>query len=126
MLRILLVEDHDVTRRAMAKILGALGYEIRCAANAQQALEAAAAHPVDLVISDLGLPDRSGYDLMEELRRLHNLRGIALSGFGMEQDRNRSQQSGFAVHMTKPVTIQALQRAIDRLANAGADGVNGG
>jgi CheY-like chemotaxis protein len=114
--RILLVEDHDATRQAMSKLLGGLGYAVQTAGTAAEAIALAAKHPVDLVLSDLGLPDRTGYELMDVLRRQYHLTGIALSGFGMEQDQARSLESGFAMHLTKPVTIQALQQAIEHLA----------
>ena len=67
---------------------------------------------VDLVISDLGLPDGTGLDLMRELGGRYGLRGIALSGYGMDEDIQRSRDAGFAPHLTKPVTLQMLQEAI--------------
>lgn len=70
----------------------------------------------DLVISDLGLPDGNGFDLMSELRRLYGLRGIALSGYGMEEDIARSMESGFREHLVKPVDMQRLQEAITRVS----------
>jgi PAS domain S-box-containing protein len=122
-LRILLVEDHNETRNAMARLLRKLGYELAAAPNATEAAEMAAQGHFDVVISDLGLPDRDGYDLMRELSGRHQLKGIALSGYGMEQDLARSKESGFAMHMVKPVTIEALAHAIDELSEhpAGAD-----
>lgn len=111
-LRILLVEDHDDTRLAVSKLLTKLGYDLSSAANAAEATTAAAKDHFDLVISDLGLPDIDGYELMRQLRAQHDIKGIALSGFGMEGDQLRSKEVGFAMHMVKPVTIEALQKAI--------------
>ena len=115
-LRILLVEDHPPTRSAMTKLLTATGYDIHAAATAREAVEAAAHEKFDLVVSDLGLPDRTGYDLMVELHREHGLKGIAVSGFGMEQDQGRSREAGFSAHLTKPITIQTLRAAINKVA----------
>ena len=69
----------------------------------------------DLVISDVGLPDGSGLDLMSRLRERHGLSGIALSGFGMDEDRAASAAAGFAEHFTKPVDVERLRNAIERM-----------
>ncbi|MFP5284955.1 MAG: response regulator, partial [Thermoanaerobaculia bacterium] len=65
---------------------------------------------------DLGLPDGSGLDLMRELGARHGLRGIALSGYGMEEDVQRSREAGFETHLTKPVNLETLREAIRRAA----------
>jgi PAS domain S-box-containing protein len=113
-LRILLVEDHADTAEAMADLLGARGHRVTLAAGVAEAL-AAAERGFDLVISDLGLPDGSGHDLMRELVRRHGWKGIALSGYGMEEDVRRSREAGFALHLTKPVNLPALEEAIRRV-----------
>jgi CheY-like chemotaxis protein len=64
------------------------------------------------VVSDLGLPDGSGLDLMRALSSRYGLRGIALSGYGMEEDIQKSREAGFQKHVTKPVSLQALQSAL--------------
>ncbi|MFP5286119.1 MAG: ATP-binding protein [Thermoanaerobaculia bacterium] len=112
-LRLLLVEDHADTAAAMADLLGTLGHEVTVAGSLAGAREAAQGRELelDLVISDLGLPDGSGLDLMRELAS-HGLRGIALSGYGMDEDIQRSREAGFIHHLTKPVTLQMLQEAI--------------
>jgi PAS domain S-box-containing protein len=113
--KFLLVEDHDDTRRSMARLLGRR-HEVRDANSIAAALEIAGTEPFDLVISDLGLPDGSGLDLMRELRQRYGLRGICLSGFGMEDDLARSADAGFTRHLTKPVDLDKLQAAIDTIA----------
>ncbi|MEA2559313.1 MAG: two-component system, chemotaxis family, CheB/CheR fusion protein [Acidobacteriota bacterium] len=112
-LRLLLVEDHADTAKAMAELLGTLGHEVTVAGSVAGAREAAQGRELelDLVISDLGLPDGTGLDLMRELAA-HGLRGIALSGYGMDEDIQRSREAGFTDHLTKPVTLQMLQEAI--------------
>ncbi|MES1245257.1 MAG: ATP-binding protein [Acidobacteriota bacterium] len=116
-LRILLVEDHSDTASALADLLQVQGHEVRIAGSIAQALELAAKGGFDLVVSDLGLPDGSGQDLMRELARRHHLRGIALSGYGMEDDVRRSREAGFEQHLTKPVNLQALEAAIQQVAS---------
>ena len=74
-------------------------------------MEKTRAEDFDLIISDIGLPDRSGYDLMRELQASKGLRGIALSGFGTEHDVNKAREAGFAEHLTKPINFERLEEA---------------
>ena len=80
----------------------------------------AGAEKFDFVVSDLGLPDGSGIDLMRGLRDEHGLRGIALSGYGMDEDVRKSLEAGFAAHLTKPVEISRLDQTLRNLAAAEA------
>jgi PAS domain S-box-containing protein len=112
-LHILLVEDHGVTAKIMRMVLTADGHAVETAGDVATALEIADRHAYDLLISDLGLPDGSGHDLMRQLRsRGYKLPGIALSGYGQEEDIQRSYQAGFAAHLTKPTSREALVEAI--------------
>lgn len=113
--RVLLVEDNYDTARAMSRLLGTFGCDVRIADTVAAATRAASAQPFDLVLSDLGLPDGTGYDLMRQLRASHGLTGVAISGFGMEEDVRRSAAAGFAEHITKPVDIHRLKQVIERL-----------
>ncbi|HEX7182432.1 MAG TPA: ATP-binding protein [Thermoanaerobaculia bacterium] len=128
-LHILLVEDHVDTALAMADLLKMCGHEVAVAFNVAQALDVAlsrdgASNPlngrIDLVISDLGLPDGNGYDLMRELSRRHPVPGIALSGYGMEEDIRKSREAGFHKHLTKPVNLQVLEEAIQQATREAA------
>ena len=86
------------------------------AGDASQALEAVAADGFDLMISDLGLPDRSGIELMQEIRRRGNaLKGIALTGYGMDEDVRRSREAGFSEHLTKPIDMDVLIESMERV-----------
>lgn len=114
-LKILLVEDHADTRKSMARLLGRT-HTVRDVGNIEGALKAAENEAFDLVISDLGLPDGSGLDLMRQLRRQHGLQGICLSGFGMEEDLERSADAGFRHHLTKPVDLARLESVINSFA----------
>jgi PAS domain S-box-containing protein len=110
---ILLVEDHAATRATLEHLLRRRHYEVVAAATVAEALEAAATHSISLVISDIGLPDGTGYNLMRELRERHGLKGIALSGYGMESDVHQSYAAGFTAHLIKPVCVQTLDEALD-------------
>jgi CheY-like chemotaxis protein len=79
----------------------------------------------DLVVSDLGLPDGSGLDVMRRLAR-QGVPGIALSGYGMEEDLRRSREAGFACHLTKPVSLERLERALREVAGRRAGDPGGG
>ena len=118
-LRILLVEDHADTADAMADLLHGQGHLVTVAGSVAQGLAAAealgGAEGIDLLLSDLGLPDGTGHDLMRELRQRYGLRGIALSGYGMEEDIRKSMEAGFEKHLTKPVSLQALRAALQEV-----------
>jgi CheY-like chemotaxis protein len=82
------------------------------------ALTAAADLPFDLIISDIGLPDGSGIELMQLLNARTPIRGIAVSGYGMEEDIRRSREAGFMAHLTKPINFHQLEEAIHRIVRS--------
>jgi DNA-binding NtrC family response regulator len=96
----------------MEHVLRRRRYEVVSAGSLAEARCAAAAGPVDILISDIGLPDGNGYELMAELNSRHGLVGIALTGFGMAADVARSDEACFFQHLTKPVGIDLLEKAI--------------
>jgi CheY-like chemotaxis protein len=114
-LRLLLVEDHEETSLTMQRLLKRMGHEVTATNSAQTALAWAAENPFDLVISDLGLPDMSGMEMMQQMRDRHGLRGIAVSGFGTEEDIAESHASGFVHHLTKPISIEKLNAMLSDL-----------
>jgi CheY-like chemotaxis protein len=114
-LRVLLVEDHPDTARALSKVLRLSGHQIEIAGGVASGLRLAAAQTFDLVISDIGLPDGTGYDLMRQIRQKHPIPGIALTGFGMDADVQSSADAGFATHITKPVELDQLHEVIARV-----------
>ena len=113
--RLLVVDDHADTCTGMKMMLERRGYDITVAHSAGQAVEKTQQQDFDLLISDIGLPDRSGYELMSELRQSKGLLGIALSGFGMETDVSKARDAGFSEHLTKPINFDRLERAIRHL-----------
>ena len=114
--RVLLVEDHEATRIALTHLLNRRGYEVHTASTIAEARALASGPELQCLISDLDLPDGSGLGLFRELSAHHRgLKGIALSGFGMEADLARSKAAGFSVHLIKPVRMQSLEMALARL-----------
>jgi signal transduction histidine kinase len=117
--KILLIEDHSATRTALQALLRRRKFEVITAACVEEARELAASAKPDIVISDLGLPDGDGCTLFSELRAAQpKLIGVALSGYGMDDDVARSLAAGFATHLTKPIDMNALARAIAALSPA--------
>ena len=113
--RVLLVEDHADTARALSRLLKNSGYTVQTANTVADALRLANAEKFDLVVSDIGLPDATGYDLMRALRDRHGIKGIALSGYGMDEDMRRSREAGFIDHLTKPINLPQLEAVIRRV-----------
>ena len=113
-MRVLLVEDHEDTNRSLTQLLRRRGYYVQPAHSVQAALEAAANEQFDVLVSDIGLPDGSGIDLMEKLKSDRPIFGIALTGFGMEDDLRKSQEVGFNHHLVKPVDLNRLDALIQQ------------
>ncbi|MEO6996299.1 MAG: response regulator [Lacunisphaera sp.] len=118
-LHLLLVEDHESTRQTLSLLLQRDGHRVVTTGTVAEALDAAAVNQFDLVISDLGLPDGSGTELMGKLRDTYGLRGIALSGYGTDEDVARSRAAGFVTHLVKPVAIADLRHDINSIRPAG-------
>ena len=111
-LRILLVEDDQKTRLALTRLLSARKHTIFPAATMAEARELAKKQSFDLLITVIGLPDGNGHELMAKLGGPAKLGGIAMTGYGMDEDIDRSRQVGFSAHLTKPVRVQSLSEAI--------------
>ena len=120
-LRILLVEDHQDTCTALEKLLIRRGHLVAATHTMRSAMETAARNQFDLLISDIALPDGNGAELMTYLRAISGMRGIAISGFGMNGDIERSLEAGFAEHLIKPVKMENLEAAIERAIDAGSN-----
>jgi two-component system CheB/CheR fusion protein len=117
-LRILLVDDHQDTCVALERLLVRRGHLVAAAHNVRSAMEAAARNSFDLLISDIALPDGSGTELMTYLHAISQIPGIAISGFGMNGDVQKSLDAGFIEHLVKPVKMENLEAAIDRVISA--------
>jgi PAS domain S-box-containing protein len=111
-LQILIVDDHVDTSKVMKIMLERRGYQVETADSVGSAIQAGRSRPFDLLISDIGLPDGSGIDLLREFSKEQQIPAIALSGFGMEEDIERSRNAGFHSHLVKPVSFQSLHDII--------------
>ncbi|MEO7098411.1 MAG: response regulator [Luteolibacter sp.] len=114
-LRILLVEDHADTNEALRMMLEMRGYSVLSALNVKSALELAAVNEIDVLISDLGLPDGNAGEAMALVAKRYAAPGIALSGYGMEEDQKRSREYGFRYHLVKPVDVTRLDSILRQL-----------
>lgn len=116
--RILLVDDHQDTCAALERLLVRRGHLVAAMPNMHSALEAGTRNQFDLLISDIALPDGTGMELMTCLRGISGIRGIAISGFGMNGDIQKSLQAGFSEHLVKPVKLERLEAAIESVMGA--------
>jgi len=114
-LRILLVEDNTETGALLCRILERRGYKVDHASTMELALRFADAGGYDVLLSDIGLPDGSGLELMQTLRKTRRIPGIAMSGFGMDEDLRRSREAGFSEHLIKPLSIAKLEEALGKI-----------
>src|SRR4051812_35795587 len=115
-LRLLVVEDNEDTADLLAELLGTRGHTVRTAYTASAALALSASETFDIVLSDVGLPDCSGYELMEKLHALYPMKGIALTGRSGELDIERGKAAGFSAHLTKPVSMSRLEQTLELLS----------
>lgn len=116
-LRLLLVEDHESTRNVLCLMLRKIGHEVHAAATGAEALAAATkVGHLDVLLSDLGLPDQSGYDLLKAIHAVQpQIVAVALSGYGMDEDVQRAKAAGFTAHMVKPVQFAHLRALLDQI-----------
>jgi PAS domain S-box-containing protein len=114
-LSVLLVEDHVDTARAMARLLKNAGCTVSAARSVAAALQMLDGQRFDIMVSDIGLPDAAGYELMRIAKDRHGIIGIALSGYGMEDDVRKSKEAGFSEHIVKPVHFPHLLEVLRRV-----------
>jgi CheY-like chemotaxis protein len=116
-LRILVVEDHADTLRVLARLLDHFGHEISWADGAQSALAMVESKEFDVVLSDIGLPDGSGYEVIAQAKRRQPVKGVALTGFDKEEDIRRSTEAGFDFHLSKPVDFHELRTVLAQVGS---------
>lgn len=122
-LRLLLVEDHADTARTLSALLRRASFEVVSVQDVAGAIAAAKVQPFDVLVSDLGLPDGSGYDVVHAVKDEQDIPAVAMSGFGMEEDVRRSRQAGFTEHLVKPIDVTELVATIRRVVAAHARSV---
>jgi PAS domain S-box-containing protein len=114
LIRVLLVEDDADTAELMKILLRQLGYDVHRAGGVEEALAIYESHPFDLIISDVGLPDGTGYELMRQAMAKRPIKAIALSGYATADDIEHARRAGFIAHLAKPMSIEQLEKAIQR------------
>jgi PAS domain S-box-containing protein len=124
-LRVLVVEDDADTALVLSRLLGTSGHKVKTAGSAAAALELAGVadntgEPFDVMVSDIGLPDKTGYELMQAIKSRHSMKGIAMTGYGMDEDLRKSREAGFSDHVVKPPDFVQLERMIRRVAAQGS------
>ena len=117
---IFIVEDHADTARGLAMYLRASGHDVHVALDVRSARQLATEIDYDILLSDIGLPDGNGWDLLAELSARRPITAIAMSGYNTEADRARSKAAGFVEHLPKPLTPDELDEAFERALADGA------
>lgn len=115
-LRILVVENHADTREILSSLLEGLGHTVVVAESMRSALRAAPQARCDVLISDIGLPDGDGWELLGRLNLPRPMYAIAMSGYGMTADRTRSKAAGYRHHLVKPMGIEQLEGILKEVA----------
>jgi CheY-like chemotaxis protein len=116
--RILIVDDNQDSAKSLAMLLAINGHETRTARDGLEAVEAAKSFRPDVAILDIGLPKLNGYDVCRSIRAQPwgaDMTIIALSGWGRDEDKSRSREAGFDLHLVKPVDPAELERLLDGL-----------
>jgi PAS domain S-box-containing protein len=116
-LKILVVEDHGDTRQTLARLLSHFGHQIAVADSVESALKTFRSQQFDAIVSDIGLPDGSGYDIIKQAKRCYPIKAIALTGFGMDKDVRKSKAAGFDFHLTKPVDFAELRTVLGEIGS---------
>jgi len=117
MVHVLVVEDDEDTAASLTMLLRLYGHDVEVAVNGPNALRAARTNPPDVVLLDIALPKMDGWQVAEEIRQHHNGKKplvVAISGYGTQADRLRSQQAGIDLHLVKPVDAHELADLLKR------------
>ncbi len=120
-LRVLVVDDDEDARDLMGLVLGGAGAKVTLAASASAALDALAEAEFEILVSDIGMPDQDGYDLIRRLRgdasaKLRQIPAVAVTAFGAPEDRRKALIAGFQEHLPKPIDLMELVQVIVGLA----------
>lgn len=123
--RVLLVEDNADTARLLGRLLTSHGHQVRTAGSVREALQLVRDESFDVLVSDLGLPDGSGLDVIKAARELgRTWPAIAISGYGMSDDLQRSRQAGFVEHLVKPLDIDRLEAVLQHVTQSNGNPAN--
>ncbi|OYW70275.1 MAG: hypothetical protein B7Z37_31255 [Verrucomicrobia bacterium 12-59-8] len=111
-LTILLVEDHKDTNRLLRMSLERRGHTVTTAGSVAEARAAFPTTHANVLISDIGLPDGDGWELLREIRSASAIPAVAMSGYGCAEDLRRSQDAGFHAHLVKPFKVAELEAVL--------------
>jgi len=124
--RVLVVDDHEPTAVALARLMALLGHEARIASDGSAALAAVESYRPDLVLLDLGLPRVDGCTVARQMRsdsRMNGVTLVALTGYGSDEDKMRVRDAGFDYHLLKPVTMRTLESLLESPGRASSPSV---
>jgi CheY-like chemotaxis protein len=122
-MHVFIVENHPDTLQSFIFYLESEGHSVSCASSLSEALESIPASGCDVLFSDIGLPDGTGWDLLAQLELDRPIYAVAMSGFGMNADRKKSLATGFRHHLIKPITPDQIDEILKEAATpAEADG----
>src|SRR5690242_14918738 len=111
-MRVLVVEDQPDAAESLRLLLQLVGHELRVALNGPEGIEIASTWQPDVVLSDIGMPGMDGYEVARRLPGMENLHLVALTGYGRDEDRRRSREAGFDLHLVKPTEPDVLWRVV--------------
>src|SRR5262249_38652949 len=123
--RILIVDDNEDSAESMALLLQLDEHQVQMAHDGLTALKLAQSFQPDIILLDIGLPGMNGYDVARRLRAQSDTSGaqlIALTGYGQEEDQQRSKEAGFDYHLVKPVEPETLQALLNSMPEVAAPG----
>jgi CheY-like chemotaxis protein len=127
--RILVIEDNVDSAQSLADLLELAGHEVRITHDGRSGLAIAREFRPHVILCDIGLPGMDGYEVARAIRRddsLGSIRLIALSGYAQPEDRQRTRDAGFEMHIAKPLDIDSLMAAVlERAEERVADGSHG-
>ena len=115
-LRILVVEDHADTLRVLARLLHHFGHKISVADSTHSALQFLQSKTFDVILSDISLPDGSGYEVVSQAKQKQAVKAVALTGFDREEDIRRGKEAGFDFHLSKPVDFHELRTVLSQVS----------
>jgi CheY-like chemotaxis protein len=113
------VDDHEDTLHILRRLLELLGYLTATARSATAALNYAATNEFDVLVSDIGLPDASGHELVRQVKRIRDVPAVAISGYGSDTDIRASIDAGFCAHLTKPLNFDIFHETLQRVVREG-------
>ena len=115
-LRILVVEDHADTLRVLARLLDHFGHKISVADSTHSTLQFLQSKAFDVILSDIVLPDGSGYNIVSQAKQKQAVKAVALTGFDREEDIRRGKEAGFDFHLSKPVDFHELRTVLSQVS----------